>query len=214
MSLPKIAIVDSQEIFRIGLAQVIKNWHFIRLSYIADDSKKFLELQNKHQADIVLVEDHVILKYGFEILFKAKSKFPRLRIVILTLNNYENLINQFIEADIHGIIIKTIDCKKLETAIQSILDGEHYYSTELMRYFTDQIRLSSSLRNQKKLSNREIEVLQLIFEGYGNKEIARKLFISERTVSNHRFSMKNKLGTKSNADMIAYGIKYNLLKLP
>lgn len=212
-SLPKIAVVEDHSFYRNGLCLAIKRFKFVEFAFEACDGKEFLEKQRITPADIVLMDIMMPVMGGYDTVVTAKKEFPNIRIVILTMLEEDEYIQQFVQAGVQGYLLKNIDTKGLETALKAVINGHNYYSEELMGFFTRKLRNDPEKHvNSVKLTGREIEILQLIYEGFSNQEIADKLFISVRTVTNHRFNLKAKTAVKNTASLINFGLKHNLLK--
>ena len=212
-SLPKIAVVEDHDFYRNGLCMALKRFKFIELAFEAVNGKEFFEMQHKNPADIVLLDIMMPVMAGYEVVTRSKTEFPDLKIIILTMLDEEENIIKFIEAGVQGYLLKNIDHKGLEVALKAIIEGQNYYSKELMSYFTRKLMPDS--RNSLKpinLSSRELEIMQLIYEGMTNQEIADKLFISVRTVTNHRFNLMQKTSAKNTAGLINFGLRNKLLK--
>jgi len=211
--LSKVAIVDDHEFFRYGVAQTIKRFSFVELAFAAINGKDFIEKQAANPADLVLLDIDMPQMDGYEVVIESRKLFPELKIVIFSGSDEDETFRKFLGAGISGYLTKTIDQKGLETALKAIIDGKNYYSQELMSYFTRELTQTFNVApNHARLTSRELEILQLIFDGLSNKEIADKLFISIRTVTNHRFNIKAKTSTKNTAGLISYGLKNKLLK--
>lgn len=211
--LPRIAVVEDHSFYRNGLCLAIKRFKFVEFAFDACNGKEFLEKQLRHPADIVLMDIMMPVMGGYDTVITAKKDFPNLKIIILTMLEDDEFIQQFVHAGVHGYLLKNIDTKGLEATLKAVMNGHNYYSEELMGFFTRKLREDPEKHsNMVKLTNRESEILQLIYEGLSNQEIADKLFISVRTVTNHRFNLKAKTNTKNTASLINYGLKNNLLK--
>jgi len=212
-SLPKIAIVEDHDFYRQGLSLTIKRFKFLELAYEAINGKDFFEKQRKNPADIILLDIMMPGMGGHDVVMESKKEFPELKIIILTMLDEDENIRKFIEAGVQGYLLKNIDHKGLEVALKAIIEGKNYYSTELMSYFTRQIKSENgSSKKNVQLSKRELEILQLIYDGLSNQEIADKLFISIRTVTNHRYNLKLKAAVKNTAGLISFGLKHKLVK--
>jgi DNA-binding NarL/FixJ family response regulator len=191
----------------------IRRFKFAELAFDAADGIEFFEKQRKTPADIALLDVVMPGMNGLETVNLSKHEFPGLKIVILSMLDEDDTIQQFIQAGVQGYLLKNIDNKGLETALKAVINGQNYYSSELMSFFTRSLKSQHEKSTNKiNLTKRELEILQLIFEGYSNQEIANKLFISIRTVTNHRFNIHNKTGAKNTAGLISYGLKYKLIE--
>jgi DNA-binding NarL/FixJ family response regulator len=212
-TITKIAIVEDHSFYRNGLCLALKRLKFADLIFDASNGKEFLEKQRKNPADIVLMDIMMPIMGGFEAITLAKKEFPDLKVIILTMLEEDEYIQQFVALGVQGYLLKNIDNKGLETALKAIINGHNYYSEELMGFFSRSLRERAEKPNDSvQLTQREAEILQLIYEGLSNQEIANKLFISVRTVTNHRYNLKNKTATKNTASLINYALKNKLLK--
>ncbi len=210
----KIAIVDDHEFYRNGLVLALKHFKFVDIAFEATNGKEFLEKQEINPVDIVFLDLKMPVLDGYETILRAKEQFPKLKIIVLTMFEEDEYIRKSITAGVQGYLIKNIDQKTLKTALQYVLDGRSYFSNELMPFFTRELNeITQSTKNNIKLSKRELEILKLICEGFSNSEIAEKLFISIRTVNNHRANLKTKTKSKNTAALISYGIKNRIVNL-
>jgi DNA-binding NarL/FixJ family response regulator len=204
----KVAVVDDHEFFRNGLITALKHLKFVEFAYEATNGKEFIEKQKKHPADIVLIDLKMPVLGGYEAILESKKLFPDLKIIVLTMFEEDEYIRKSIAAGVQGYLLKNVDHETLKVAIKYVLEGKQYYSNELMPFFTRQLHENdNSERKSINLTNREKEILQLIFEGLSNEEIANKLHISIRTVTNHRANLKEKTNSKNTACLISYGIR-------
>jgi len=151
---------------------------------------------------------------GIEATKKALERFPELKIIALTMFNNEEYVESMLDAGVKGFLLKSINKESLDKALQSVMLGKNYYSEELFQYFTKKIAHTDKTETPEiKLTQREIEIVQLSLEGLSNKEIADKLFISERTVVGHKSNLLSKTGCKSTIHLLAYVIKNKLVNL-
>jgi DNA-binding NarL/FixJ family response regulator len=209
----KVAIVDDHEFYRQGLIMALRHFKTIDVVFEATNGKDFIEKQKKNPADIVFMDLKMPVMDGYQTILESKKLFPDLRIVVLTMFEEEEYIQKSLAAGVQGYIIKNIDQDTLKTAIQRIMDGKLYFSNELMPFFAKKFNeMNGVSKSNSELTKRELEILHLIGEGLSNSEIAGKLFLSYRTIANHRASLKKKTLTKNTAELIRYGIKNRLLK--
>lgn len=210
-TIPKIALVEDHSFYRKGLCLALKRFKFVEFAFDACNGKEFLEKQRKNPVDIVLMDIMMPVMGGYDTAVAVKKEFPDIKIVILTMLTDDEYIQQFIHIGVHGYLSKNIDTKGLETALKAVINGNHYYSEEIMGFFSRKLIQDNEKQESVKLTKRESEILLLIYQGLSNQEIADKLFISVRTVTNHRFNLKVKTATKNTASLINYGLKNKLL---
>jgi DNA-binding NarL/FixJ family response regulator len=211
-TLPKIALVEDHSFYRIGLCFTIKRFKFVEFAFDASNGKEFLEKQRKNPVDIVLMDIVMPIMGGYDTVIAVKKEFPDIKIIILTMLEDDEYIEQFVQAGVHGYLSKNIEIKGLETALRAVISGNHYYSEEIMGFFTRKFKEMPEKNDTVKLTKRESEILLLIYQGLSNQEIADQLFISVRTVTNHRFNLKIKTSSRNTASLIHFGLKNNLLK--
>lgn len=210
----RIIIVDDHEFFRSGLKMVVNRLKYAEVVGEASNGQEFLALQKELNADMVLLDLQMPIMNGIEASEIAIKRFPRLRIVILTMFDDEEYIDRMMDIGVHGFLLKNITKELLDQALQSIAGGNTYYSPELWSYFgkkfAEQKKEESS---DLQFTKREKEVLQLICDGLSNREIAEELFISERTVVGHKSNLLSKTNCKSTISLLSYAIKNKLVKI-
>ena len=141
---------------------------------------------------------------------------PELKIIALSMFGDEYYYQQMITAGARGFIIKTSDQKELLQAIQSVAEGDNYFSQELLRQII--FNLNPNLQGishgkKQALSQRELEVLEQVCQDLSNEEIADKLFISRRTVEGHKRKLLLKTDSKNTSKLIIHAIKNKLVRL-
>lgn len=209
--LPKVALVEEHSFYRKGLCFAIKRFKFVKFGFEACNGKDFLDKQHKTPADIVIMNILMPDADGYDVIMAVKKDFPNVKILVLTsLVDYE-IIQRILKAGVSGYLLKNIDSKVLETALKAVISGNHYYSEEIMEVFNRKIMKELKKQESIKLTKRESEILELIFQGFSNQEIADKLFISIRTVTNHRFNLMTKTSTRNTVSLIHYCVQNNLI---
>ncbi len=209
----KIFIVDDHEFFRNGLKMVINRMKYAKVIGEASNGKEFLEAISKQEPDIVLIDIQMPQMNGIEATRLALEEFPDLKIVALTMFDDEEYIQSMIDAGAKGFLLKNITKEILDQALQAIQSGKNYYSPELFDFFTKKVVSEPRSDEEVQFTRREKEVLQLICDGLNNKEIADKLFISERTVVGHKSNLLAKTNCKSSVGLLSYAIKNRLVEV-
>jgi DNA-binding NarL/FixJ family response regulator len=210
----KIFIVDDHEFFRNGLKMVINRLKYAKVVGEASNGKEFLDLLSKNEPDIVLIDIQMPLMNGIEATHLALEEYPDLKIVALTMFDDEEYVQSMIDAGAKGFLLKNITKEILDQALTAIQSGKNYYSPELFNFFTKKV-VSEPRRDDEEvqLTRREKEILQLICDGLTNKEIADRLFISERTVVGHKSNLLAKTNTKSSVGLLSYAIRNRLVEV-
>lgn len=177
------------------------------------DALTFLQRQ---QPD-VLVSDMCFDKQveGINLFLSVRQQFPNIRVVFYSMIDKSNIVRDAVVAGAQAYVLKKYGEEKVHQAIQAVLANELYYSPELVPILV-QATMSNSKDEEPNplsaLTQREREVMVLIAQEYGTGQIAKKLFISESTVQNHRTNLMTKLDVKSNVGIAFFAFKYGLLK--
>lgn len=212
----EVIIVDDHEIFRNGLKMVINRFHDTKIIAEASNGRDFLALLDKHTPDIILMDIEMPVMNGIDATKIALNTFPDLKIIVLTMFNDEAYIQNMIDLGVKGFLIKNINKQDLNKAIQKVYNGGNYYSDELFSFFNKQMTKNKKAANKNdelKLTPREKEILQLLAQGLNNKEIANKLFVSERTIIGHKSNLLSKTACKSTISLLSFAIRNNLVSI-
>jgi DNA-binding NarL/FixJ family response regulator len=208
----KIIIVDDHEIFRGGLKMMINRFKNFKVIAEASGGKEFLEIIKNGLPDIVIMDIQMPEMNGIETTEKALKIYPDLKIVALSMFNEDNYVDSMINSGVRGFLLKNINREKLEKALETIHKGGNYYSEELWEFFTRRIvQNEKPAEDNVKLTKREIEILDMIAKGMGNKEIADKLFLSERTVIGHKSNILAKTNCDNTLKLLLYAVKNKLV---
>lgn len=209
----RIIIVDDHEIFRSGLRMVINRLGYAEVVAEAGNGLELLELLKTHETDLILMDIEMPIMNGIEATERVLEKFPNVKIIALTMYKDDAYIRSMIEAGVKGFLIKNIRKEVLDRAIQAVFHGKTYYSEELWDYFTKSIIKEEKPEDSLGITKREMEVLMLLSEGLNNKEIADRLFVSERTIVGHKTNLMSKTNTKNTVSLLAYAIRNRLIEI-
>lgn len=212
----KITIVDDHELFREGLNFVLSQIEDFEIINEASDGKQFLEIIRSDLPDIVLMDISMPEIDGIQATELAVKSYPDLKIIALTSYTDDIYYYKMIKAGVQGFILKSAGKDELKKAIHNVYHGNNYFPQNLLRKIIMKVGSSGeeSLVNDKvQLSKREKEILLLICQGYSNNEIGKKLFISPKTVDNHRTRLLHKTSTKNSANLVMFAIKNKLIEI-
>jgi two-component system, NarL family, nitrate/nitrite response regulator NarL len=206
-----LALVDDHQIVIDGLMSLLKGHDKFRFAFATTDPSEVEEKLSETPVDILLT-DVMMPKVPGNVLAKiVKQKFPSVKILALSMSGQGDLVNEMInDADISGYVLKNIGKQELIKALEKIAGGGIYFSDEVI----DELKRASERKKQNEeahLTSREIEILRLIEKEYNNREIAEALFISERTVENHRKNIFRKTNTNSVIGLVKYAYEHKLI---
>lgn len=207
----RLGIVDDHQIVIDGLKSLLHGHDRFEVLIESTLPSQMLELLEKRPIDILLTDVMMPIMNGAELARAVHQKFPSIKILALSMSGQGDLVNQMIEdADISGYVLKNIGKKELEKALEKIYAGGIYFSEEVLE---EMKRASDRIKENKEvnLTAREIEIIRLIEKELSNKQIAEKLFLSERTVETHRKNIFRKTNTASVIGLVKYAYEHNLI---
>ena len=201
-----IAILDDHQIIIDGLKLLLESDSNINVVFEATSGSIFLRKLTEIDriVDIVLLDLMMPEISGFEMALMLKKDYPEIKIIVLSMNIDGKSITELkAKAGIKGFLSKSVDKTELMLAIMTVNSGEEYFSQEAEREMDNYQKISKELE-QITLTKREIEIIRLIDKGLINKEIAKKLFISEQTVTTHRKSILRKTGAHNVSTLLNF----------
>lgn len=212
----RIIIADDHAVVRSGFMHILNYQEDMEVVATAADGLEAYNLVAKHHPDILIMDLSMPPgESGLIATGKISEDFPETKILILTMHDDEEYLFHVLKNGASGYVLKNAPDGDLLTALRTINAGDTYIhptmATSLVREF---IKHDSSFIEDdpfKILTKREIEVLPLAAKGYGNKEIAEKLFISVKTVEAHKSRIMEKLQLKSRPDLVEYALRKKLL---
>lgn len=214
-----VLIADDHAIVRSGLSFLIDAQEDMKVVGTAADGFEVTYLVERLQPDVVLMDLSMPPgENGLSATKKIKKAFPPIQVLILTMHDDEEYLYHAFKSGATGYILKNAKDDELLHAIRAVMKGEIYIhskvSTKMVREHIESPEQDPEIVDSYYLlSNREQEVLPLVALGYGNKEIADKLFISVKTVEAHKANMMSKLGLTTRPELVQYAIKKNLIDL-
>jgi DNA-binding NarL/FixJ family response regulator len=210
----KIVLADDHALFRQGIRSILEKRKEFEIAGEANDGFKLLELLRTVATDMVILDVSMPHLRGLEATREIKSILPDIKVLILSMHREKEYICSAISAGAEGYLLKEDADTELFAAIDKIRRDGRYLSPLLLGDLTYDIFKTNHSNNHyqltlnpEPLSTREREVLKLIAEGFSNRKIADFLFISVRTVENHRANIMRKLSLQNKADLIKYAIR-------
>jgi DNA-binding NarL/FixJ family response regulator len=208
-----VIIVDDHQLFREGLKLILNVNPSIGAIYQASDGIEFLRILEEVIPDIVLMDIDMPKMDGVEATRKALEKYPDLKIIALSMFGDDEYYIKMIEAGAKGFIVKNSDIEIVEKAISKVMEGQNYFSSEVMATLVMHLNKRKSEELKNELSERETEILYFICKGFSNQEIADTLFLSKRTVDKHRENILSKTNSKNTANLVLYAIRHGIIEV-
>lgn len=211
MNRTRILIADDHTILRQALIKILNERRDLEVVGEAGDGLELLALVKRLNPDLIILDISMPNLRGIEAVREIKTLSPKAKIVILTMHKNSEYVQQAIAAGCDGYVLKEDADTELFAAIARAQAQKIYISPKLSEALMDdwvRIQRGDSLpvAESGRLTTREREVLKMIAEGHTNKEIAKALFLSVRTVDHHRANIMTKLNLKKTADLVKYAI--------
>ena len=216
----KIVIADDHAVVRTGFSMILNYQEDMEVVATAADGVEAYQKVLEYKPDVLILDLSMPPgESGLVATSKISESFPETKILILTMYDDEEYLFHVLKSGAKGYILKNAPDEQLILAVRTVYQGETYVemkmTTSLVNEFINQSHqeeVSYSSDPFKILSKRELEILPLIAKGYGNKDIAEKLFVSVKTVEAHKTHIMNKLNLKSKPELVEYALKKKLLE--
>jgi two-component system NarL family response regulator len=214
----RVAVVDDQELFRRGLTMLLGVEDDIEVVGEAGDGVAATELAASTVPDVILMDVRMPKRSGIEACVAIKDVAPTARIIMLTVSDEEADLYDAVKNGASGYLLKDSSIDEVAQAVRVVADGQSLISPSMAIKLLDEFKqMSRSDRAQvpsPRLTDRELEVLKLVAQGLNNREIAKRLFISENTVKNHVRNILEKLQLHSRMEAVMYAVREKLLDIP
>ncbi|MCF8379536.1 MAG: response regulator transcription factor [Bacteroidales bacterium] len=212
----RIIIIEDLPIVLEGLKLLLNKVKDFEIIGEYSNGKEFIDNIKSIKADIILTDIDMPVMDGITATKIALSLNPHLNIIALSMYNDRKYYYEMITAGAKGFILKQAPSRDLEKAIRDVYTGGNYFSKELLQSVIIEMReIEQEIIQEKKnllnLSERELEILNLICKGYTNKELAEKLFVSLRTIESSKSRLMEKTNTRNNAGLIIWAIKNKIV---
>lgn len=212
MSRINVMLVDDHNMVREGIKQLIETEDDIKVIAQACNGNQAIEMANIYKPDIILMDINMPEKNGIEAIKEIKSTDEDCKIIVLTIHHEREYLLKTIELGAQGYVLKDSDHNILISAIRMVNNGETFIQPNMLM---DVVKAYENKKNDRQLrgnnlTERELEVLELIADGLVNKNIAKTLFISEKTVKNHISNIFKKINVTDRTQAAIYAFKNDI----
>lgn len=210
----KVLVADDHTILRQGIKALLDNQEGIEVIGEAKDGREALAIIEETLPDVILMDIAMPGLNGLEATRRIKKKFPRMKVLVLTMYTNEEYIFQILNAGANGYLVKETAFQDLISAIKAVYKNEAFMSPSISKKVINSYIKKAQDDEEKTceiLTTREREILQLIAEGNSSKKIAELLFISPKTVETHRTHIMDKLNIHNRTGLIKYAIRKGMV---
>ena len=222
-----IALLDDHQFVRIGVATTLRNTkHTITIS-VATADELFNALHQGTPCDILLLDILLPGMNGIEVAKRMRSEYPKIKIIVLSVDSREYTLIQLLQIGIDGFVskrgtqdevVRAIDYVEKgvpfygrDIAIDYVEKGVPFYGRDIAILIRDISDAKLNKQNTAALTKRELEIIQACCDGLLGKEIAEKLNISLRAVNSHKTNIFNKLGISSSVELVRFAIEHGII---
>ena len=218
MKTVNVAIADDQILFRKGMVSIVNTFENIHISIEVGNGKELLEAIEAAETkpDVILLDLSMPELNGVETTKILHQQYPAIKIIILSVYGEDRFVTHLMELGVNAYLFKNVEPVEVEKAIWAVIEKDFYFNEAFLA------AMKSRLTGKKPrpliqddipstLTQRELDVLDLICKQLTAQEIAEKLFISVRTVDGHRNNLHEKTGMRNTAGLVVFSIKNNLL---
>ena len=205
----KIIIADDHDLIRQGLRTIIGLEEDLKIVREVENGKLLLDVLETEEADVVLLDVNMPIINGLEGLKRIKETYPKVKVIMLTIEKFDSTIRKAIDIGADGYVLKDSAGTEIVEAIRTVCDGEKYIDKSLVSILFSQMATTEEEKTSAldDLSRRELEVLREIARGHGNRKIGENLYISEKTVKNYATNVFRKLEVKDRVQATIFAIE-------
>ncbi len=207
----KITIADGHFLSRKGLAVLLsENTDFVLVAE-AYNTSDLINQSKFYKPDLIII-DYTSLNFSLQGLQLIVKKYPTAKLLAITQPLAASEISKALQTGVTSHLLKDCDCDEIMEAIYKTVKGEKFMCGKIvLDILQNKSDIAASACGGLNISEREMEIIKLVAEGYSNKEVADKLFLSTHTVTTHRKNIMNKLGVNNTAGLVLFAVRENLV---
>jgi len=213
----RVLVADDHALFRKALASVFQDEEDVDLVGEASDGEEAVKLAHELVPDVILMDVRMPKVLGIDATRQINQELPAIKIVMLTVSDDEADLFEAIKAGASGYLLKEVDPTEIAQAIRQVMEGHSLLSpavaSKLVSEFAAISKRSDERASRPSLTDRELEVLRYAADGLTNRQIGRRLQISENTVKNHIRNILEKLHLHSRMEAVLYAVREELIDL-
>ncbi len=212
MTALRILIADDHSVVRAGLRSLLESHTGWEVCAEAADGREAVDKATKLKPHVAVLDIGMPLLNGVDATRRIRKSSPQTEVLILTMHESEDLVQQVIDAGARGYILKDDADRILIAAVDAVRNHKPYFSTRVSPTSDSADSLEPHKSSRSRLTPREREILQLLAEGQSNKEIAALLGISVNTAEAHRANIMLKLGFRSITELVVYAVRNKIIQ--
>jgi DNA-binding NarL/FixJ family response regulator len=211
----KVFIADDHKILRESLIILLSRDENIEVIGEAADGQEAFTKISSLRPDVAVLDISLPGLNGLDLAAKMQQEIPEVKVVILTMHKSEDFVARALFAGVKGYVLKENALEELIQSIRKVYDGGMFLSNTITELVVDSYMKESQAGVHdaaKTMSTREREILQLLAEGYNNKDVSEKLNLSIKTVETHRANIMRKMGFKNITELVLYAVRNHMVQ--
>jgi two-component system response regulator DevR len=206
----RLLIIDDHDIVREGISSILSQEPDFEVVGEASDGASGLLAVERLQPSVVLLDMRMPGADGIEVCREITTRFPTVRVIILTAFLDSDTINRCIQAGAKGYVIKDVERTDLKRSIRDVAHGEAFLDRKVHAVVVERLKRETD-RNRPVLTDREVSILKLMAEGFTNRQIATKLYVSEGTIKDQLQKIIDKLGATNRVSALYVAAKEGMI---
>ena len=211
----KVAIADDHKIFRDGIRMELKDKEFLKIVWEAEDGRDLMHKLKLKLPDVILMDIRMPEVDGINAISIIRKEYEALKIIVLTMYDDQEMITKMMEMGANAYLTKTSDPEEIYQAILACMNEDFYFNDLVNKAVLSKLQTKKAVRqyypNPVKFSEKETRILKLLAEDKTTEEISKEVFLSPRTIETIRQNMKSKVGAKTIAGLIMYGMRNKII---
>ncbi len=212
----KIIIAEDHALYRDGLKTMLKSHSAFEIIAEAENGSELIKLFEFHKPDVVLMDINMPILNGIEATKFITDHFNETKIIAITMNDEKSSIMDMMDAGANGYVLKSEDKDEIIKAINSVMNGDDYYSKNVESNIINLIHSKKTSEVYKKtiyFNEKELKLINYLCEELNSDEIAKSMFLSKKTIDGLRLKIKNELNVRNSIGIVKYAIKNGLYKV-
>jgi len=206
----KVAIADDHKIFRDGIRMALKDKDYLKIIWEAEDGRDLVHKMLLKKPDVLLMDIRMPEVDGI-----LRKEYEEVKIIVLTMYDDQEMISKMMEMGANAYLTKTTDPEEIYQAILACMNDDFYFNDLVNKAVLSKLQTKRQVRqfypDPIKFSEKEVKILRLLAQDKTTEEISKEVFLSPRTIETIRQNMKTKVGAKTIAGLIMYGMRNKLI---
>ena len=211
----KVSIADDHKIFRDGIKMALKDREYLKILWEAEDGKDLVHKMQLKRPDVLLMDIRMPEVDGINAIGLLRKEYEDVKIIVLTMYDDQEMISKMMEMGANAYLTKTTDPDEIYQAILTCMNDDFYFNDLVNKAVLSKLQTKRQVRqfypDPIKFSEKEIRILKLLAQDKTTEEISKEVFLSPRTIETIRQNMKTKVGAKTIAGLIMYGMRNKLI---